>query len=395
MKILERYINEIEYKIFTNKLLILSHANSTWQHSFITNLSASYATTNLVDPAVRQRALWQPAEFVRRFDKPFMLLNIQYAPQLLEYLCSDVRRQPCIAVTSQSYYIKEAMEILQSVQMVELPLNVTSAKEPFLPVADNMQRFLDDDVAIEPVFKRIIDGDMAGKSFADNASRENFYAGYVQRLLQYEIKSLTTVSDEMKFYRFMCAAAASVGNVVNYAALGNVADVSSPTAKQWLAFLEGAGVVTLLQPVEAAGVKRLAKAPKLYFADTGLACYLLRLSSADDAAASTFANNLFENWAYMQIKNSYLQNGLVPDFGYYRDSNAKEISLLIKHNGCLYPVELRKEPLTTKKLQKKLGLLNALKEQGGMQLGSGCMVSICQKSMQLAEGLWLIDAGNL
>lgn len=388
-------IQIIKYLLKKETVIILSHANSTWQHSFITNLAANYAVSDLADPAVRQRALWQPVEFVRSFAKPFMLLNIQYAPQLLEYLCSDVHRQPCIAVTSQSYYIKEAMEKLQGVQMVELPLNVTSAKEPFLPVADNMQRFLDDAAAMEPVFKRIINGDMAGMHFADNSRRENFYASYVQRLLQYEIKSLTTVSDEMKFYRFMCAAAASVGNVVNYAALGNGADVSSPTAKQWLAFLEGAGVVTLLQPVEAAGVKRLAKAPKLYFTDTGLACYLLRLASADDAAASTFANNLFENWTYMQIKNSYLQNGLVPDFGYYRDSNAKEISLLIKHNGCLYPVELRKEPLTTKKLQKKLGLLNALKEHGGMQLGSGCMVSICQKSMQLTEGLWLVNAGKL
>ena len=318
-------INRLKNKIIP----VLSHANSTWQRSFITNLAATYAVTDLADPAVRQRALWQPVEFIHGFDKPFMLLNIQYAPQLLEYLCSDVRRQPCIAVTSQSYYIEEEMEKLQGVQMVELPLNVTSAKEPFLPVAGNMQSFLDDDADVEPVFQRIVDGDMAGENFADSASRENFYASYVQRLLQYEIKSLTTVSDEMKFYRFMCAAAASVGNVVNYAALGNGADVSSPTAKQWLAFLEGAGVVTLLQPVEAAGVKRLAKAPKLYFTDIGLACYLLRLASADDAAASTFANNLFENWTYMQIKNSYLQNGLVPDFGYYRDSNAKEISLLI------------------------------------------------------------------
>lgn len=388
-------ITKIKYLLQNNIVPVLTHSGSAWQNDFISSLAASFAVCDLADPAVRQRALWQPSEFVRGFARPFMLLNLQCAPQLLEYLCSDVRKAPCLAVSSQCYYIKEAMSSLQGVQILELPLNVTAMRQPFLPAAEQMQNFVKGKAANNNVFERIINGDAAESVFADNASREAFYAGYVQHLLQYEIKSLTTVSDEMKFYRFMCAAAASIGNVVNYAALGNGADISSPTAKQWLAFLEGAGIVSLLQPVEAAGVKRLAKAPKLYFTDTGLACYLLRLVSAADAAASTFANNLFENWVYMQIKNSWLQNGLIPDFAYYRDSNAKEISILIKQGGVLYPVELRREPLPVKKLQKKLALLGVLERQGGLKLGSACMVSMGVKSEQLDENLWLVAAGQL
>lgn len=396
MELNENLLQKIKYLLRNSKILIIYNSNSSRQKMAVYLLrSTYYTTTDLADPAIRQRAIWQPVEFIQGFTKPFMLLNIQYAPQLIEHLCSDVRRQPCIAVASQCYYIKEACKNLTGVEFIELPLNVTEDKQPFLPVESNMKAFIDADKDNGAVFERIVNGDLAGEKFENISKRDSFYTGYIQRLLQYDIKSLTPVSDEMKFYRFMCAAAACVGTVVNYAALANGADVSSPTAKQWLAYLEGAGVITLLYPVEAAGIKRLAKAPKLYFADTGLACYLLRLATANDVEASTFAGNLFENWAYMQIKNSYLQNGLKPDFGYYRDSNAKEVSILIKHNGCLYPVELRKEPLSVKKLQKKLKLLEVFEKQGELRIGSGCMVSLVRSSQQLDAGLWLVAASQL
>ena len=101
---------------------------------------------------------------------------------------------------------------------------------------------------------------------------------YIKNIVQHEIMEQTTVSNDIKFYRFLCMAASLTGTVVNYSSLANGVGITAPTAKQWLQFLEGTGVVYLVQPMAAVPGKRLMKAPKLYFRDTGVAAYLLQIN---------------------------------------------------------------------------------------------------------------------
>ena len=390
-------LGKIEYFVKHNKVVVLRSCNSSWQQSLVDNLSVDRTVINLADPMVRERAMWQPEAFIKLYDDTrFVLKNIQFVPRLLEVLCSDVVSYHCIAVMRQAYYIMEEYSDLKGMVVVDLPVSLREECLPFLPVTEQIKALSQTDMDAEEVFSNIFNGSLLDDATLSQQEREAFYGAYVQNFLQHDIKMATPVSDEMKFYRFVCNVAANVGNVLNYALLGNTVDVSSPTAKLWMSYLEGAGIVTLLYPIDDVNLKRVAKAPKIYFNDTGLASYLLRLQSPFEIAGSAFADGLLENWVVLRLRNGYLQNGVDVKLSYFKDSNAKEINLLLHYNNCVYPIDIKKDTeLSIKKQLKKFKLISNVENDAVTKIGNGCVISICREVKQLDEKLWLVPVGVL
>ena len=385
---------KIEYLVKHNKVVLLRSCNSSWQQSLFTKLAEGRTVINLADPMLRERALWQPAEFLKQYGTSLFLKNIQFAPKLLEVINNSSENYHCLAVMTQAYYIMEEVQNVEGVTVVDLPVALREECIPFLPATEQLKALPKTSVGAEEVFQQIYKGNLLSSGVTSQNEREVLYGAYVQNFLQQDIKMATPISDEMKFYRFVCNVAANVGKVVNYALLGNTVDVSSPTAKLWLAYLEGAGIVTFLEAIDNSNLKRIAKAPKLYFTDTGLAAYLLRLQSAQEIATSAFADGLFENWVVLQLRNSYLQNGFEAKLNYFKDSNAKEINLLLEYNDCIYPIDIRKETeISIKKQQKKFKLLAPVEQDGKLKIGNGCILSICQEAQEVDENLWLVPVG--
>ena len=390
-------LGKIEYLVKHNNVVVLRSCNSSWQQSLVDKLSVGRTVINLADPMVRERAMWQPEAFIKLYDDTrFVLKNIQFVPKLLEVLCSDVVSYHCIAVMSQAYYIMEEYSELKGMVVVDLPVSLREECLPFLPVTEQINALRQTDMDAEEVFSNIFNGSLLDDATLSQQEREAFYGAYVQNFLQHDIKMATPVSDEMKFYRFVCNVAANVGNVLNYALLGNTVDVSSPTAKLWMSYLEGAGIVTLLYPIDDVNLKRVAKAPKIYFNDTGLASYLLRLQTPFEIAGSAFADGLLENWVVLRLRNGYLQNGVDVKLSYFKDSNAKEINLLLHYNNCVYPIDIKKDTeLSIKKQLKKFKLISNVENDAVTKIGNGCVISICREVKQLDEKLWLIPVGVL
>ena len=390
-------LGKIEYFVKHNKVVVLRSCNSIWQQSLVDKLSVGRTVINLADPMVRERAMWQPEVFIKLYDDTrFVFKNIQFVPRLLEVLCSDVVSYHCIAVMSQAYYIMEEYSDLKGMFVVDLPVSLREECLPFLPVTEQINALPKTDMDAEGVFSNIFNGSLLDDATLSQQEREAFYGAYVQNFLQHDIKMATPVSDEMKFYRFVCNVAANVGNVLNYALLGNTVDVSSPTAKLWMSYLEGAGIVTLLYPIDDVNLKRVAKAPKIYFNDTGLASYLLRLQTPFEIAGSAFADGLLENWVVLRLRNGYLQNGVDVKLSYFKDSNAKEINLLLHYNNSIYPIDIKKDTeLSIKKQLKKFRLISNVENDAVTKIGNGCVISICREVKPLDEKLWLIPVGVL
>lgn len=171
-------------------------------------------------------------------------------------------------------------------------------------------------------------------------------------------------------------AASMTGTVVNYFRLASTVGITAPTAKQWLQFLAGTGVVYLLQPLEKVGSKRLVKAPKLYFRDTGMAAQLLQLDDGISVMKSVYCKNLLENYVVNQIRESYLQQGEVPRLLFYKDSNYKEISLILCAEGKVYPIAITKDEVSLRKLYKDFQLLAPFAEEQGLELTKGCIIGL-------------------
>ena len=155
---------------------------------------------------------------------------------------------------------------------------------------------------------------------------------------------MARVGDESAFLRFLRAAAARTGQLLNMADLARDADVAPNTAKNWLSILQGSGIVYLLEPWHSNVTKRLVKSPKLYFLDTGLCAYLTEWSSPETLEAGAMSGAIFESWVVAEIIKSYLNSGRQAPLYYYRDKDKLEIDLLIVVDGTLIRWKSRKPP---------------------------------------------------
>jgi uncharacterized protein len=202
----------------------------------------------------------------------------------------------------------------------------------------------------------------------------------VQTYLQRDIRDLARVGDEMAFYRFLRGAAARSAQLLNLAELARDADIAPNTAKNWLSILQASGIVELLEPWHSNLTKRLVRAPKLYFLDTGLCSWLTAWSSPASLEAGAMSGAILETWVYAEILKSWMHNGLTPQLFYYRDKDQKEIDLLIHQDGRLHPVEIKKSAAPTADSFRNFRLLDRL----GPEVGAGAVVCLANQSVPLS-----------
>ena len=371
-----------------NKLILLKHCSSAWQKGFIKSLEKGRTVVDFADPLTREQAVNYTQAFVQGMVRPSLLYNLQLVPELLPVLAAcGVPNGSYIAVTDQAYYLLPKVVQTGNVAVLELPLEL-EGKHPFVPGQSVSEEQKD-------VIASIFAGSLHVQNTDFGEDRKRFYASYVKNIVQHKIMEQTTVSDDIKFYRFLCMAASLTGTVVNYSSLANGVGITAPTAKQWLQFLEGTGVVYLVQPMAAVPGKRLMKAPKLYFRDTGVAAYLLQINDQMALTQSVYLKNLLDNYVVNQIRESYLEQGVEPQLMYYQDSNYKKISLIMCVENVLYPIIISKDDYSVNKVKKTFALLDVYAAEHGTVVGSGCIIGMGKEAAILEKGLYYLSAAYL
>ena len=158
----------------------------------------------------------------------------------------------------------------------------------------------------------------------------DWFASYVATYLERDVRQVLKVQDLGNFQRFVRLCAGRIGQLLNLSALANEAGVAQTTARAWLSVLEASHLVHLLQPYHRNFGKRLVKTPKLYFVDTGLACWLLGLRSAEMLALHPMRGALFENWVVGEFLKARLNQGEPADLHFWRDNNGLEADLVFE-----------------------------------------------------------------
>jgi len=187
----------------------------------------------------------------------------------------------------------------------------------------------------------------------------------------------------MAFLRFMAACAARTGALLNYAELAKDVGISAPTAKQWLSILLTSGIVILLEPYFNNALKRVVKSPKMYFMDTGLCAYLTRWDSWETLEVSAMTGQFFKTFAISEVIKSYYNSGKRPPAFYYRDTDQKEIDLILEANNTLYPFEIKKSAAPAKGAVRHFEALR----KTGKGIGTGGV--IC-----MTDSVYPMDANN-
>lgn len=360
---------------------------------------------SLDDINERQLAKSDPAMFFQLHRPPVFIDEVQYAPELFPYIKIqiDKNRNPgdFWLTGSQLFKLMDGVRESLAGRVALLHLSPFSQQEayqtcratPFTVDLLALSKKQDHIFAVTviEIFKRVFEGGMPALISGRYSDWAHYYSDYISTYLERDVKEISGTIDSLKFFRFITAAAARAGQILNYKSIADDCDISQVTAKNWMSILEKLGIVFYLHSYSNNVLKRTIKTPKLYFYDTGLVCYLTKWSSAQTAMSGAMSGALFENYTVSEIKKSYQNTGKEPYLYYYRDKDMKEIDLLIESDGKLYPIEIKKTAMPDKKLTRVFRVI----DKSPLQLGTGAVLCMADKlgafdKNNLIVPIWLI-----
>jgi len=169
----------------------------------------------------------------------------------------------------------------------------------------------------------------------------DFYSQYTKTFVERDVRQLAHVGNLSDFQRFLRLCAGRIGQILNVASLADDCGISVPTVKSWLSILEASYVIFLLQPHFKNFSKRMIKSPKLYFYDTGLACWLLKISSEEQVPDHYLRGNLVESLVIAELYKQFYNNAQEPAVYFWRDSHGHEVDCLLDYGTKLIPIEIK------------------------------------------------------
>jgi len=160
-----------------------------------------------------------------------------------------------------------------------------------------------------------------------------WFSSYLQTYLERDVRAVTAVKDLATFRRFLALLASRHGQVLNRTDLAAPLGVSVPTVTQWLGVLEMTAQVLIVPPIYENFGKRLIKSPRVYIADSGLACHLLGIDTAGELARSPFLGVLFEGFIASEIVKGQVNAGRRRELYHFRDEQGLEVDFLVPGRG--------------------------------------------------------------
>jgi uncharacterized protein len=166
-----------------------------------------------------------------------------------------------------------------------------------------------------------------------NANRAIWFDGYVRTYLERDLQALSSISALPDFRRLMRAACLRIGQLINQTELGRDVALPQPTVHRYMNLLETSYLLVRLPAYAVNRTKRLIKAPKLYWGDTGVALHLSGL----DAPLGAHLENLILN-DILAWRDSRLESA---DVMYWRTATGEEVDFVIETDGKLLPIEVK------------------------------------------------------
>ena len=349
----------------------------------------------LDDLILRNQAQDDPELFLRTHETPLIIDEFQRAPELLSYIKMIVdndnekitfgekdRLETLYFLTGSQIFetMKEISESLAGrVGILDL-YGLSDEERKFNGLAfesmDEYKLYAEnlgdkfDTVVLEngkiDLYKKIYKGSYP-ELYTTDKDIEQYYSDYFRTFIEKDIRKLINIKDENKFIKFVSSLAARTAQEFIATAVASEVGIDDKTATSWLSILKNTGVIYLLQPYMNNSVGRAIKREKIYFTDTGLACYLAGYIDHITLEKSAYSGSIFETYVVDEIIKSFANSGkdVRKHLYYYRDNNQKEIDLLVNYNNTIYPIEIKKSANPGKDAIKNFDVANNFETQRG------------------------------
>ncbi len=326
---------------------------------------------SLDDLNERNLAKTDPEMFLQLHKPPILIDEVQYAPELFVYIKIHVDKYHNAGdfwlTGSQVFKLMSGIQESLAGRVAVLSLTSLSQAEicggemqPFTLDIEKLSARRKERTAADTgvIFDWIFRGSMPAIVSEKNSNSQIFYSSYLTTYIERDVREVSDAIDSLTFLHFITAVAARCGQILNIAEIARDADINQKQAKNWLGVLETLGLIFYLHPYSNNMLKRLVKTPKLYFYDTGLVCYLTKWSSAETLQSGAMNGAILENYVVAEIRKTYLNCGKDPYMYYYRDKDAREIDIILEHDGVLNPIEIKKSANPGSELIKVFKLLD-------------------------------------
>ena len=402
MAYIERAITSVlKKRVTTSKCLLLTGARQVGKSTLVKHVFPEFHRANFDDRLTRLQAREEPKLFFLNNPRPLFIDEVQKENSILEEIKqivddSDQRGEFILSGSQKLELMKGVSESLAGrVSVMELTglslreIKGISFNRHFIPSEEYLREREKELRPYSNIWKIIHKGSYPELYDVDR-DWQDYYSSYVATYLERDINELIA-ADSLTFTKFMTSVAARTGEMLNYANIAGEVGVSEPTIKNWISVLERTGIVYILQPYSSSALTRAIKTPKIYFRDTGLACYLTRWLSPETLMNSAVAGNMFETFVVSEILKSYSNEGRDYRFSifYYRGkdkraSGENEIDLVIQEDGKLYPVEIK----MTGNPKADMGAANQVLDKiPDKKRGTGVILCLIDKKTYLRENL--------
>ena len=329
-RILQTKLQELSKKY---PIVTLTGPRQSGKSTLLRHAFPDYKYVSLEDPDIRLFATEDPRGFLATYPDKTIIDEVQRVPALFSYLQTHTDREG-----HEGMYLLAGSHNFLLMENISQSLAGRTAILKLLPFSH--AEMANGNILSSSINEEIFTGGYP-RLYDKHITPSEFYPYYIQTYVERDVRLMKNIGDLSKFIRFIKLCAGRIGQLLNLSSLANECGVAVSTISTWISILEASYICYLLKPDYNNYAKRLVKTPKLYFYDTGLACSLLDIQTAEQVSSHFLRGGLFENLVINEfVKKSYNQ-GQEPDLTFWRDSTGNEVDLLQHIDGNLYAYEIK------------------------------------------------------
>lgn len=395
----------------TSKAILLTGPRQVGKSTLISHLFNDVRYVTFDDDLLLAQASQDPKLFLYNNPCPLIIDEVQKCPTLfnqLKIVLDNTDNYSNFYLTgSQKLQLMEGISESLSGRIAVIELDCLSLREinnisfnkHFVPTKEYISEREKHLVDYKNIWDTIHKGLYPELYSNKEKSWSNFYQSYVKTYLERDVNKVIKTRNHLTFVKFLTSIASRTGQILNYKNISDEVGISEVTIKEWVSILEKSGLIYILKPYTPSALSRSIKSPKIYFRDTGLACYLTRWLSPETLKNGAMSGAIFETFVIDEILKSYSNEGLEYDFSvyYYNGKDKKKISiggtnqfidgeidLIIVENGVLYPIEIKLSANPKTNMAKQFDILDKVKDS---KRGIGTIICLYDKKMYLRDNL--------